>query len=392
MNKPGFLFVSPWDLDKTGGVVQVIVNLYQQVMAHGDYRPMVLIGSWHHKKFSESVVAGRRTFHFRLRPPFVKEAPMKNLAIFLATLPFALARLRNFLITNHIEVVNIHFPGMLPFNFVLLKLLGLYRGKIILSFHGMDIVNASKTRGIEAALWKFNLRLSDAIIACSESLRNEVVAFVPDCSYKAKAVHNGLDVQFLMDTRDISFQIDGRLQEKPFILNIATYEYKKGQDVLIKAFSKVAGKFPDLQLVLIGRPSNAQENLHHLASNLGLQDRILLLGEIAHTKIPSFLEHATLFCLSSRYEPFGIVLLEAGLFGLPVVATKVGGIVEIIEDNHTGLLVEPESSRSLEDALTKVLENPDLRRRLGSNLKEHVLQNFNWARSYNKYLQVVTEH
>jgi glycosyltransferase involved in cell wall biosynthesis len=98
-----------------------------------------------------------------------------------------------------------------------------------------------------------------------------------------------------------------------------------------------------------------------------------------------FLERARVLCLPSRSESFGVALLEAGAYGLPVVASRVGGIPEIVTDGETGLLVPPEDPAALSDALERVLSDPERARRLGDNLRRRVVADFSWTRAYQDY-------
>ena len=101
------------------------------------------------------------------------------------------------------------------------------------------------------------------------------------------------------------------------------------------------------------------------------------------------MKQAKTFCLPSRAEPFGIAILEAGAYRLPVVASRVGGIPEIIIDGETGLLVEPDDTRALTAALDRVLSDADLARNLGERLYERVVGDFSWKRAYQQYRTLI---
>ncbi len=122
----------------------------------------------------------------------------------------------------------------------------------VLSFHGKDLLDAIPSRGIERILWNFLLRQSDKIVTCSEFLKKDLILFNNLCESKAVAIHNGIDPVLFKETvhRHLGFDIIDR----KFILNVATLEHKKGQDILLKAFAEVEADFPDVSLVLIGRP------------------------------------------------------------------------------------------------------------------------------------------
>ena len=384
-----YLFVLPWQLDALGGVNQVVINLMKQFEFHGAYNPLLLVSSWDNTTITEITPGKCRLLSFRMRSPWNANRPIKNLLAFILELPHTLQNLRNFLLRENVRAINAHYPGIFLYQFILLKLFGLFTGKIILSFHGSDIRCASRKKGIERTLWKILFKLADAIVVCSEDLKREVLLFIPECIEKVHAIHNGVDIKSLLTERDKIFSLDLVLQDKPFILNIATFEYKKGQDVLIKAFASLAARYPDVNLVLVGRPAEAYDELKSLLSFLQLQERVFLCEGVSHDKIATFLENATIFCLPSRKEPFGIVVLEAGIFSIPVIASKVGGIPEIISHNETGRLFEPEDINALSNEIIRLLENPKERQRLGTNLHDHVLADFTWQSAYQKYTQLL---
>ena len=118
-----------------------------------------------------------------------------------------------------------------------------------------------------------------------------------------------------------------------------------------------------------------------------MNDALLLLGSVQHSQVPALLNGCEIFVLPSRQEPFGIVVLEAMAAGKPVVATRVGGVPEIVTDMKDGLLVEPESPGKLAHAVKLLLSEPDLMQRLGRNGRETVKKRFSWRRVVNRYVE-----
>jgi glycosyltransferase involved in cell wall biosynthesis len=202
------------------------------------------------------------------------------------------------------------------------------------------------------------------------------------------AVHNGLDAGAFLASRDAAFQLPDRLRGVPYILAVATFEHKKGLDVLVEAFARVSGQFPGLQLVLAGGEGPERSQIEALAAARGLADRIHIFVNVPHARIPAFMESARLFVLPSRIEPFGLVLVEAGAFSLPVIATRVGGIPEIIQHGVSGSLVRSEDPEDLASAIRESMSFPERAQSMGAALRESVSSRFSWDRAAEHYLRV----
>lgn len=171
------------------------------------------------------------------------------------------------------------------------------------------------------------------------------------------------------------------LERKPhqgfIIMTIARLEKVKGIEYLIRAFTRpgLLGR-PGLTLLIIGDGSE-RKNLEDLAKKLELEEKVKFLGEIPNEKVPEYLAMADCFVLPSLKEGFGIAVLEAMAAGLPVVASKVGGILDIVEDGKTGLLVEPGNPEEIAQAINKIYQNSALREQLINNAMA-VLKYYDW--------------
>jgi glycosyltransferase involved in cell wall biosynthesis len=265
----------------------------------------------------------------------------------------------------------------------LLKAFGLYRGKLMLTFHGLDISEISRSTGLVRRVWQALIPRVDGVVACSDALRREVLQFAPRA--RVTTIHNGADIALFR----------GSVRPAPAsirrILHIGKFEHKKSQDVILRAFKRLLGAYPDCSLVLIGSSGPLLGETRMLITELGLQKQVEMHVNVPHDQLPEFMGNADLFILPSRAEPFGIVLLEAGAAGLPVVATRVGGIPELIEDERTGLLIAPDSVEELEQAIRRLIENPELAGELARRWQERVMATWNWDVTCQKYLKLVKQ-
>jgi len=138
------------------------------------------------------------------------------------------------------------------------------------------------------------------------------------------------------------------------VLNVARLEDFKGQDVLLKAWADIAVVNPNAKLWIVGTGS-LETILRNMVVELGLQDSVKFLGFVPQAEVHALMEAADLFVLPSREEPFGIVLLEAMAHGLPVVASKVGGIPEVLPSNDGVALVAADDMQGLAQAMLTML-------------------------------------
>lgn len=146
----------------------------------------------------------------------------------------------------------------------------------------------------------------------------------------------------------------------------------KGLDVLIRAWARfVSGK--NAQLVILGE-GEARPALEKLIREFGLENSVVLKGFVPHAR--ELLSAFDIFVLPSRSEALPYTVLEAGLAALPVIASRVGGIPEVIETGISGVLVDPENPEALLSALLLLSDDPSLRSRLGYALKESILTSF----------------
>jgi len=213
---------------------------------------------------------------------------------------------------------------------------------------------------IKFFIW-LTLLFSHEIICVSEKTKKDVSSW-PFIKNKLKVIYNGLNKFELAHRADNSFTVG----------TIAELHKIKGLDILLTAWSKFI-KNHSAKLIIIGG-GEERENLQNMARNLGISDSVIFNGYVENAR--SLLSTFDIFVLPSRSEAMPYAPLEAGLAGLPVVTTSVGGIPEIIENNVSGILVEKENPEALLSALIKLFENADLRKKLGENLKKKVETEF----------------
>lgn len=151
-------------------------------------------------------------------------------------------------------------------------------------------------------------------------------------------------------------------QDQLMLLTVANFNYIKGLDVLCKAIGllKHQGKWKENTcLYFVGQPEADRQSLCNLTEALQIQDNVKMVG--ISNAVPEYLTSADLYVQPSRSEGLPLALMEATSASLPIIATRVGGIPEIVRDGYNGLLVESENEQMLADALSKMMSDIQMR-------------------------------
>jgi glycosyltransferase involved in cell wall biosynthesis len=383
-----YLFVLPWDLSAVGGVNQVVIGLYQGVEQFGRLAPRVLQVSWDTQQPEDSIdTAGRHITRCRVRSPVGPRWWPLDLARYLCTLPGELLRIRALVRRYDVRVVNCHYIGGVELSWLIARSLGVFRGKVLLSLHGLDIRTLARVRGLRRVMWRWALKRADAIVACSEGLAAETVREFGLPLEHVVTIHNGVDVaRVARAVADAAAQAPAPNAQEPMLLNLGTLEHKKGHDVLLRAFARVIQRRPDARLQIMGRTGETKAATLALIDELRLNRHVSLTTDAPHVAALRALHSADIFVLSSRNEAFSVALLEAGALGKPVVATNVCGVPELIHDGETGIIVPAEDPEALAQGMLKLLEDRSFARECGRRLRERVQRQFTLENTSRNYL------
>jgi glycosyltransferase involved in cell wall biosynthesis len=164
--------------------------------------------------------------------------------------------------------------------------------------------------------------------------------------------------------------------DSDFVLYVGRLAKNKGLEYLIRAIPKVLKRYPDTKFVFIGEDEDMKNILLYLAKKFGIEQSILFTGALDFNMVTSAFLDCSLFVLPSEFEAFGIVAAEAQAARKPVVATRVGGVPNVVKDKETGLLVDYGNSNELALRIIDLLLDEDLRRRYGEAGYSWVKENF----------------
>ncbi|MFF3334558.1 glycogen synthase [Streptomyces sp. NPDC002888] len=240
--------------------------------------------------------------------------------------------------------------------------------------------------GYELSGWaeRTAIEAADAVVAVSGAMREDILACYPALDPgRVHVVHNGIDTGLYRPDHDTdALARVGLDPNRPYVLFVGRITRQKGVPHLLRAVRDID---PSAQVVLCaGAPDTPEidrefrdlfEELSRVRDGVYWIPRMLPRAEVIQ-----LLTHAAVFVCPSVYEPLGIVNLEAMACGTPVVASRVGGIPEVVEDGATGVLVsvDDDFEAGLTRALNAVLGDPDQARRMGEAGRERAVEEFGW--------------
>lgn len=235
----------------------------------------------------------------------------------------------------------------------------------------------SEGRRVQAVLDKWAGRRYDRIISCSNAVTEFLVATYGYPRTRIDSVRNGWRGEPLPRKHSAGHTL----------VCVASLREKKGHRELFAALRHLKGEFPDVTLILLGEGPLRLE-LEELARSHRIIENVQFVGAVGD--IWPHLASADCFVLASRSEPLGIAALEAMAAGLPVVATHVGGLPEVVDDGSTGMLVPPRDTRALAEAISRVLRDPILGRELGERGRERAAA-MHMSITTERYYEIYTE-
>ncbi|MEK6988212.1 MAG: glycogen synthase, partial [Candidatus Thermoplasmatota archaeon] len=241
--------------------------------------------------------------------------------------------------------------------------------------------------GYELSAWmeQEGLEDCDAVVAVSQEMKKDILRCYDIPASRVAVIHNGVDAG-KYHPKDGSESVAKFGIRKPFVFFVGRLTRQKGVFNLVDAMDSVPA---GTTLVLAtGKPDTAGIEKELRRAVRDMPNVVWIPEMLQDTDLVNLYNEAAVFACPSIYEPFGIINLEAMACETPVVATRVGGIKEVVVDRETGFLVPPGDSAKLGRAIAKVLEEPDLARRMGKKGRRRVLQHFTWDRIARKTLKL----
>ncbi len=281
------------------------------------------------------------------------------------------------------RVIHVHFLSMGGALVALMK--NKINGPKVLELHGLDIYGIARKIPTYS---KKVLSCFDAIIVNCKHMEHCVKDILNDenlCE-KVFTITHGIDIT----KAPLKFEKKYLNNEKVHIVSVGRLVEKKGVDLFLKSIPYVLKDYPNLEVTIVGE-GPLKEDLESLTKKLRIDNIVKFSGYLKNKQVFKLLKSADIFVLPCREAKNGDLdsipsaIQEAELMKVPVVSTRVGGIPEIVDNNISGYLVEPENVSELSKKITKLCENEDLRKKLGDNGRKKVLKELDMNKQFQQF-------
>jgi glycosyltransferase involved in cell wall biosynthesis len=278
----------------------------------------------------------------------------------------------------------LHCHGAYPPAYVGSTLSRWFKIPLVVRPHGADILPGEYIRAnpcLERRLCRA-LTVADLVIAQSEFLSREIMALgVPRA--KIRHIPNGVWLEAFQQV------VPAAPLPYPYMLAMGSFSPKKGFDVLLRAFAAMTAAEPAVHLAIAGAGTELPA-YRALVHKNGIQDRVHFVGVVQGVQKVQWYQHCLFFICPSRREPFATVNLEALAAGKPLVATAVGGNLEVVVQGGNGFLVPPNDPDALMRSMLRLLKDPALREAMGRR-SARLAAGYDWRVILPQYTTVFAE-
>jgi teichuronic acid biosynthesis glycosyltransferase TuaC len=229
----------------------------------------------------------------------------------------------------------------------------------VITLHAIDPYNSVPKRGVQKQLAERILQSASKVFAVSNRVKTSIAPYVNET--RLQLFYNTF---WTHELRTVPMMKTGNK-----IVTIASLIEQKGIHILLRAFQGVIERHPEFELFVIGSGEQYQQ-LIVLAVELNISHRITFFGALNHAETMNLLSQASIFCLPSWNEAFGVVYAEAMSLGIPVIGCRGEGIEDLVTNHVHGCLVEPKNVEELQKELLYLIENHNEAERIGENGKQ----------------------
>jgi len=369
MSKEKVVMVTPWYGSQLGGGVAIAVENLARSLSEIEIQSLIVVpeGNALLPRFERGAL-GERIVRLPILPWHLQFKGPRSFIGYWYRLVAAFFLLAGMTLLRGYRATHLHYCLESYSELTaIFRLLGL---PVFLTFHGSDVLYGFDSETLRPALHRI-IRRAQRVVTVSHGLRRELLNHIPKCEPKSLAVWNPVPLKFWNWVSGANETLEPEID----LLYAGSLLEVKGADVLVEAFIQLSKNRPGLRMVVAGE-GPLHDTLRSRIDKAGLDSLVEFPGKIPYEKLFELYRRTRIVVVPSRFEGFGFVAAEAALLGKPVVASSVGGLPEVVEDGQTGLLVPPGDSTKISEALTKLLENPSLAEKLGSQGRDRARRLF----------------
>jgi glycosyltransferase involved in cell wall biosynthesis len=246
----------------------------------------------------------------------------------------------------------------------------------LLSAWGSDIFSFPQKSAFHRLLLQWILGKADYLCSTSYVMSKEMRRYI-EGDKAIEVIPFGVDVEQFSPPKQ-----DALKRSEKIIFGVAKYlQPVYGLDLLLKAFAQLEAKEPGRALLRIAGAGPELLRLQALAAKLEITDKVEWWGAIPNPQVAEFYRGLDVVVVPSRQESFGVTAVEGSACERPIIASRVGGLPEVVLDGKTGIMIEPENVESLTLAMEYLIEHPDERNRMGKAGREFVLKHYDWQKN-----------
>jgi glycosyltransferase involved in cell wall biosynthesis len=362
-----------------GGVDVVVSNLLRQPAS--DCECLLLrTAEWTLRGVQVEHIDGVKVIALHLPVPPAAWTAWASWWFLVTRAPLALWRLRSVLREHAIDVVHLHTLQFYQLYFVLCRWFG--GPPFVVTLHRAEVLGFHRRHVLMRACWRLVLKHAAAVTAVSAWLTAEArrqLPFVP----AIEVITNGIAAPDATLPKSDLLRQSLRLPAR-YLCMVGVLEAYKGHDVALHALT---GLDADCDLVVIGSGSLLAP-YRALCERLGIAARVHFVGQLAHEDTLALLRDSLALVMPSRNEGLGLVVLEAGMLGVPVIASDIEPFREMLSHETTALLFATENADALTHAARRLLSDAPLRARLAQQFRARVGKNFTFASNARRYAQL----
>ena len=356
--------IVPYVQPKVGGIASYVDNLSKNLRDNGHKVTILSRGYWKHKCLKENldginVYIPLYPFHVDLHGIFLKKE---------------FERLK-----SDFDIVHFHSP-LIPSFKTDLPTISTIHGTVKGAVDNMDAIDltsiVSKVLSRKFELMEAQMiKNSDRVTTVSDACDMEVNTLY-NLKSKSSVVYNGVDTNI--------FTPKNKVSSNHIVLYTGRFESRKGVGDLIRAAKYISKVDSNIKFILVGN-GPLDMNLRKMVDKFSLNKNVQFAGFVPHEKIYEYYQNSTIYVLPSYYEGLPTTLLEAMSCGMASITTNVQGNSELIKNGENGLLISPKNPKELAEKILYLLDNAELRKKLGENARKTIEKRYTWDKVSKNY-------